>query len=70
MVVQRRRRWADAVHMLYLCFVFAGSLPRPPHFQVGENYSNLSNLGPNMFKYLCLNTHLFPNNGGLTAIFF
>ena len=26
MFVQRRRRWADVVHMLYKCFVFAGIL--------------------------------------------
>ena len=25
MLVQRRRRWADIVQMLYKCFVFAGS---------------------------------------------
>ena len=31
MLDQSRSRWADVIHMLYKCFVFAGyALPPPP----------------------------------------
>ena len=39
---------------------------RDPQLQVGENYSHLLNLGPNICKSWCLNTHFVPVNCGLT----
>ena len=35
---------------------------RDPQLQVGENYSDLCNLRPNVLKSSCLNTHVFPND--------
>ena len=33
---------------------------RDPQLQVGENYSYLFNLRPNIYKSCCLNTHFVP----------
>ena len=35
---------------------------REPQLQVGENYPYVFNLGPNIGRFCCLNTHFIPNN--------
>ena len=43
---------------------------RDPQLQVGENYTYLFNLGPNICKYWCLGTYFIPNNSGLTCQYY
>ena len=38
-----------------------------PQLHAGENYSNLLNLRPHIFKYWCLNSHFIANNTDLIS---
>ena len=41
---------------------------RDPQLQVGENYSYVFDLRQNIWKSLCLNTHIVPNNFDLNLL--
>ena len=52
MLVQRRRRWADVVQMLYKCFVFDGK----------------ASLGPTYFRWPIINFHPYLREVMKTAL--
>ena len=53
--------------LIYLNFQRLEVAPcyRDPQPQVVESYSYLINLGPNIWKYWCINSNFIPNNSEL-----